>query len=172
MNGFPSWHILFIRFHGGCGAQLVNSLKIFMGTELKLKPKNRINFIIPNHPHLETDLDNNSDQTLFPGFIVHASTEDTPINKLSLYNIEKTLSSMIKLKSVRKLANETLLLEVTKKTYSDLLLEQKSFYNLKIKTYPLNSLNSSKKSRQKINIYLPHKIFKKTNAPNVYNFYK
>ena len=40
--------------------------------------------------------------------------------------------------------NNNLLVEVTKKTYSDLLLEQKYFYDLKIKFYPHNSLNLSK----------------------------
>ena len=34
--------------------------------------------------------------------------------------------------------------EVTKKTYSDLLLEQKYFYNLEIKSYSLNYLYLSK----------------------------
>ena len=37
---------------------------------------------------------------------------------------------------MRKLINNTLLVEVPKKIFSDLLLEQKYFYNLKIKAYP------------------------------------
>ena len=45
---------------------------------------------------------------------------------------------------MKKLINNTLLVEVPKKTFSDLLLEQKYFHNLKIKAYPHNSLNSSK----------------------------
>ena len=60
--------------------------------------------------------------------------------KLSSFIIEKTLSSLIKPKSVKKLINNTLLVEIPKKT-SDLLLQQKYIYNLKIKA---NSLNLSK----------------------------
>ena len=67
---------------------------------------------------------------------------DTPITKLSPFIIEKTLSSLIKLKSV-KIINNTLLAEVPKKLILNLLLEQKYFHNQKIKAYP-NSLNSSK----------------------------
>ena len=87
------------------------------------------------HPHAETDLDNDSDQTLFSKFIV---LESTPITKLCLFIIEKKKKKKLcsKPKSVKKnLANNTLLVEVTKETYSD-LLEQKSFYVLKIKSYP------------------------------------
>ena len=70
--------------------------------------------------------------------------EDTPITKLSPFVIEKALNSLIKAKSVKKLINNTLLIEVGKKTFSDLLLKQKYFYNLKIKVYPHNTRNSSK----------------------------
>ena len=70
--------------------------------------------------------------------------EDTPITKLSPFIIEKTLNSFIKAKSVKKLINNTLLIEVEKKNFSDLLLKQKYFYNLKIEVYPHNTLNSSK----------------------------
>ena len=50
---------------------------------------------------------------------------------------------MIKLKSVKKLANNTVLMK-SLRTHLDLLLKQKSFYNIKIKTYSHNCLNSSK----------------------------
>ena len=94
--------------------------------------------------HAESDSDNDSDQTLFPKFIVLESMEDTPITKLSPFIIEKTLNSFIKAKSIKKLINNTLLIEVEKNFFSDLLLKQKYFYNLKIKAYPHNTLNSSK----------------------------
>ena len=51
--------------------------------------------------HAESDSDNDSDQILFPKFIAVKSTEDAPITKLSLFIIEKTLSSLIKPKSVK-----------------------------------------------------------------------
>ena len=97
-------------------------------------------------PHAESD-SNDSDQTLFPKFIVLESMEDTPITKLSSFIIEKPLKqkkTFIKAKSVKKLINNTLLIEVEKKTFSDLLLKQKYFYNLRNKVYPHNTLNSSK----------------------------
>ena len=74
-------------------------------------------------PHAEVDSKNDSDQTLFPKFIVLESIEDTPITKLSPFIIEKTLNSFIKAKSVKKLINNTLLIEV-EKNFSDLLLKQ------------------------------------------------
>ena len=63
------------------------------------------------------------------------STEDTPMTKLSSIIIEK---------GCKKITNNTLLVEVPKKPFSDLLLEQKYCHNLKIKAYPHNSLNLSK----------------------------
>ena len=80
---------------------------------------------------------------LFPKLVVLELTKDGPITKLSPFITEKILSSMNKPKSIKKLAN-TLLVEATKKTNSNLLLEQKYFYNLWIKTCPLNSLKLSK----------------------------
>ena len=55
---------------------------------------------------------NDFDQTLFLKLIVLESTEEMSITKLSP---EKTLGSMIKPKFVKKLAKNTLLVEVTKK---------------------------------------------------------
>ena len=82
----------------------------------------------------------------FLKFIVLESTEDTPITRLSPFVIEKALNSLIKLNSIKKKKsiNNTLLVEVPKNFFSDLLLEQKYFHSLKIKSYPHNSLNSSK----------------------------
>ena len=54
------------------------------------------------HPHPETDYGNDSDQTLFPKFIELKSTENTLITILSPPIIEKTPSSMIKTRSVKK----------------------------------------------------------------------
>ena len=90
--------------------------------------------------HAESDSDNDSDQTFFLKFRGLESTEDSPITLL----FRKTLSSLIKPKSVKKLTSNTLLVEVPKKTFSDFLLEQKYFYNFKIKVYLCNSLNLSK----------------------------
>ena len=85
---------------------------------------------------MQSDSDNDSDQTLFPKFIVLELTEDTPITKLFLFIIEKTHNSLIKPKSVKKLNQQYPAGRSAKKNFSDLLLEQKYFHNLKIKAYP------------------------------------
>ena len=85
--------------------------------------------------------------TLFPEFKVLKLTEAYPYcNQVVLIHNcpKKTPGFMIKPKLIKKLANNTLLAEVTKKTYPDPLLEQKSFYNHRIKTHPYNFLNFSK----------------------------
>ena len=86
------------------------------------------------HPHAVSDSNNDSDQTLFLKFIVLESMKDTPITKLSPFIIEKILNSFIKAKSVKK-TNQQYPADRSgkKKTFSDLLLKQKYFYNLKIK---------------------------------------
>ena len=86
--------------------------------------------------HVESDSENDSDQSLLPKSLVLESMEATPITKLSSFIIEKIQLSLIKPKSVKKLINNTLLVKVSKKTFPD--LQQKYFYNLKIKTYPYN----------------------------------
>ena len=80
----------------------------------------------------------------FPKFIVLESTEDTPITKVPPFIIEKTLCSLIKPKSVKKMNQQYPPGRSAKKTFLNLLLDQKYFHNLKIKAYPHNSLNSSK----------------------------
>ena len=118
----------------------MNSAKIPMDTKQNQNPSEKNPKL--KRPHAESDSDNDSDQTLFPKFIMLESMEDTPITKLSPFIIKKTLNSFIKAKSVKK--TNLLLIEVEKKTFSDLLLKQKYFHNLKIKVYPHNTLNSSK----------------------------
>ena len=70
--------------------------------------------------------------------------EDTTITKLSPFIIEKTLNSFIKAKFVKKINQQYPADRSGKKTFSGLILKQKYYYNLKIKVYPHNTLNSSK----------------------------
>ena len=72
------------------------------------------------------------------------STEEFPLSKLSPFKIEKVLSKNLKSKTVKKLKNGTLLIEIHNKNQSDELLKWKHFDNIKIKTYPHNSLNTYK----------------------------
>ena len=89
--------------------------------------------------HAESDLDNDSDQTLFPKFIVLESMDDNPTKKLS----KKFLSMLIKLKSIKKINPLYPAGRNAKKSFSN-VLEKKYFHNLKTKSYADSSLNSSK----------------------------
>ena len=102
-----------------------------------------------------------SDLSLFPKSIELESIEDTLIIKLSSFIIEKTLHSNKIHKSVKKLINNTLQVEVPKKTSSHLLLELKYFYNLYIKAYHYNSLNSIKECCEKSRSHPLHHIWNK-----------
>ena len=82
----------------------------------KIKQNSREKSQTLTHPHAESNSDIDSDQTPFPKLIV---LESTDLSCLPLL-LKKTLSSLIKPKSVKKLINNTLLVEVPKKTFSDL----------------------------------------------------
>ena len=79
----------------------------------------------------------------FPRFIVIESTE-TPMTQLSPFIIEKVISSNLTQINVKKLKNQTLLVEVAKKKHADFLLKMTRFHNPVIKTYSYKSLNVSK----------------------------
>ena len=94
--GFPLVHFSSLgSVVGGCWKHCELSKNPY-GYKTKPKLKQKKNKI--NRPHAESD----SDQTLFPKFIMLESMEDTPITKLSPSIIEKTLNSLIKAKSVKK----------------------------------------------------------------------
>ena len=92
----------------------------------------------------DSESDTETQQSSFAHFIVLESIEDKPMSKLSPFVIEKTLSGLFTPVSVKKLANGTLLVEVNKKPYADILLKIKSFGGLKIKAFAHLSLNTSK----------------------------
>ena len=92
----------------------------------------------------DSESDTETQQSSFPHFIVLESIEDKPMSKLSPFIIEKTLSGLFTPVSVKKLGNGTLLVEVNKKPYADILLKIKSFGGLKIKAFAHLSLNTSK----------------------------
>ena len=92
----------------------------------------------------DSESDTETQQSSFPHFIVLESIEDKPMSKLSPFVIEKTLSGLFTPVSVKKLGNGTLLVEVNKKPYADILLKIKSFGGLKIKAFAHLSLNTSK----------------------------
>ena len=95
-------------------------------------------------PYPDSDSDSDPLPTTFPNFIVLESLDEKQLTKLNPIVIEKTISGIVKPISVKKLNNDTLLIEVDKKTYADNLLKMKTFAGLKIKAFPHISLNSSK----------------------------
>ena len=66
------------------------------------------------------------------------------MSKLSRFVIEKTLSGLFTPESVKKLNNGTLLVEVNKKPYAEILLKIKTFGGIKIKAFAHLSLNTLK----------------------------
>ena len=73
----------------------------------------------------DSESDTETQSSSFPHFIVLESLEDKPVSKLDPFLIEKTFSGLVKPISVKKLNNGTLLVEVDKKTYADILLKIK-----------------------------------------------
>ena len=71
------------------------------------------------------------------------STE-TPITNLSPFLIEKVISSNMTPVHVKKLKNQTLLVEVDKRKNADFLLKMTKFHTINVKTYPHKPLNISK----------------------------
>ena len=81
--------------------------------------------------------------TSFPRFIIIESTE-MPITNLSPFLIEKVISSNMSPVHVKKIKNQSLLVEVDKRKNADFLLKMTKFHTINIKTYPHKSLNISK----------------------------
>ena len=86
------------------------------------------------HTYSDSDIEVS---TSFPSFIVLKSIEEKPITKLSPFVTERFLSSNVAPRSVKTACNNTLIVEVTKKKYADLLLKTTTLPNMKIKaSYP------------------------------------
>ena len=92
----------------------------------------------------DTDSDSETYPSSFPRFIVLESLEEKSLAKLNPIVIEIKISGIVKPKSVKKLKDGNMLIEVDRKSYADNLLKMKLFANLKIKAFAHNSLNSSK----------------------------
>ena len=88
----------------------------------------------------------NEEITRFPRFIVLEAQDDSPLATLSLFIIEKIISSNLQPKAVKKLRNGNLLVEVEKKKLANFLLKMKTFHK-KIIAYSRTlhqNLNTSK----------------------------
>ena len=81
----------------------------------------------------------------FPKFLVIKSNTEQSITSLSPFVIEKQIEAAIgTAKSVKKLKNQTLLVETTRKAQTENLLKMKTFFNLPVTVSEHNTLNSSK----------------------------
>ena len=98
-------------------------------------------------PNLQ-DSDSDEDRVIetFPKFIVLTADNDLePLSKMSPFIIEKALKGIIgDPKSVKKLRNGSLLVEVNRKPQSDQLLNCNKLFTTDITASPHKSLNFSK----------------------------
>ena len=92
----------------------------------------------------ELDSLDNEAEAPFPRFIIIESNS-APITNLSPFIIEKVISTNLTPITVKKLKNQTLLVEVEKRKHADFLLKMTKFQNISVKTYPHKSLNVSKR---------------------------
>ena len=77
--------------------------------------------------------------------IIESKNKEKPVTSLSPFVIEKQIESMIgTAKSVKKLKNGTLLVETTRKTQTENLKKQTSFFGVPVEVTVHQSLNSSK----------------------------
>ena len=77
--------------------------------------------------------------------IIESTNKEKPITSLSPFVIEKQIEAIIGTpKSVKKLRNQTLLVETTRKSQTENLLKLKQFFNLPVEVTTHKTLNSSK----------------------------
>ena len=77
--------------------------------------------------------------------IMESKNPEKPITSLSPFVIEKQTEALIGTpKSVKKMRNQTLLIETTRKIQTDQLLKCKTFFNLSVEVSEHKTLNSSK----------------------------
>ena len=85
-----------------------------------------------------TDNDNSNDGNTWPHFLVIQSTNnDEPVTSLSPFAIAKAIQGIAGPPiMVKKLRNETILIEVDRKCYSDNLMTANTFCNIPVKIVP------------------------------------
>ena len=103
-------------------------------------------------PRPDSDDDEHEASTIFTSqenfaryLIIESKNKEKPVTSLSPFVIEKQSESMIgTAKSVKKLKNGTLLVETTRKTQTENLKKQTSFFGVPVEVTEHKSLNSSK----------------------------
>ena len=71
-------------------------------------------------------------------------SNSAPITNLVPFKIEKVISTNLTPITVKKLKNQTLLVEAEKIKHADFLLKMTKFHNINVKTYPQKYLNIHK----------------------------
>lgn len=79
-----------------------------------------------------------------PLFIILETLERNDMNKISPFAMERIFSGNLKPTMIKRLQNNTLLLELRQKSQADEILKWETLNNIKIKTYLHPHLNSSK----------------------------
>ena len=103
-------------------------------------------------PRSDSDGDEIDTSTIFRSqenfakfLIIESTNKDKPITSLSPFVIEKQIEALIgTVKSVKKLRNQTLLVETTRKSQTENLLRTKTFLHLPVQVSEHKTLNSSK----------------------------
>lgn len=85
----------------------------------------------------------------FQDFFVLISPKETPLAKLSAFLIEKVLSSRLDPKTVRKLREGNLLIEVEHRKHAKNIIKMKTLHNIKMKTFLYARLNTKGVIRSK-----------------------
>ena len=135
-NGFPPWFIPFSNWTRWWVVEHRTSEKYITDTASFSNKKVRRNLN-------ESDSSDNETEASFHRFIIIES-KSAPITNLSPFIIEKVISTNLTSIAVKKLKNQTLLVDVEKRKHADFLLKMTKFHNISVKTYPHKSLNVSK----------------------------
>ena len=146
--GFPRTGPL-VGLRGGWGALVLKYCKFMMATQKKPKlddNKNNDDKRPFSESDSETEQSRFTSSIHYPHFIVIESVDPlNPITKLSPFIIEKQLLSILGTpKCVKKLRNNTILVECFTRQQSENLLKHKRFFQSDVKIYPHKTLNSCK----------------------------
>ena len=94
-------------------------------------------------PFTESESENEMDENFYQSIVLE-SIEETPITKLSLFLIKKTIETHCKPINIKKAMNNTIIIQTTNQKQTEKILKGKQFGKLNIKTYPHPTLNFSK----------------------------
>ena len=135
-----------VGLRGGCGASVVK-LHTNMASQKKAKLNESKRPLSDSDSETETPNPSAIPNSFnSPRFIVIQSQDPSkPVTKLSPFIIEKQLSSILGTpKSVKKLKDQTILVECLSNQQASNLLKHTKFFDLNVKIFPHPSLNSCK----------------------------